>query len=133
MDEVKSYEESTSQIKYTGNWESATNSESSGGKFKYTEKEGDKAVLEFEGTGIKLYGVNRPDRGKAKITVDGVEKIVDQYSSTAKYQAKTFELTNLSKGKHRVEIEVLGQKSTGSTGTKFTIDKIEIVNGNLTY
>ena len=47
---------------------------------------------------------------------------VDRYSSSAKYQQKVFEVTDLSDGKHTITVRNTGQKNAAASGTGLTLD-----------
>ncbi len=88
---------------------------------------GDRASLPFDGTGVRLHGVVGPDRGRARIWIDGVAAtVVDTYAPTPKGFTQVFEVQNLPAGLHWLEVEVLGTANPASTGVWVGVDEAQV-------
>ncbi|NLZ47525.1 MAG: hypothetical protein GX895_01850, partial [Clostridiales bacterium] len=122
-------EENNPNISYSGTWGSESSSQFSGGTEIYA---GSSASLSFTftGTGIKLISTPYPNRGIARVTLDGTSYDVDLYGYMI-YQAVVFEKTNLAYGTHSIKVEYTGRKNPNSSGTYIMIDAFDIIGGNI--
>ena len=126
------YEENNSLIKYNGNWIVDSNSHNSGSTAKYSNIKGAYFSFSFNGTGFEWYGMANKYKGIANIYID--DKLItsiDTYSSSTQYSKLFYENNSLNKGNHTVKIEVSGNKSSNASGTYISLDKIDIINGNM--
>lgn len=105
------------QMVYTGNWTTNSNSSAFKSTYRSSNTTGNKVSLRSSDSLTPFYGdsiiyVYRkgPDRGKASITIDGVSQgLIDLYASTYQWQ-QTTKFTNLGAGGHTIDITVSGQK-----------------------
>ena len=130
-DKIVNIEENNSKITCSSGWMTATSTAYSGGKCKYASTSGAKMSFKFTGTGIKIYGSKAPNRGMAKVTVDGKSQYVDFYNATEKNKQLVLSLTGLTSTTHTITIEVVGAGNLNSTGTVVAIDKFSILNGTI--
>jgi hypothetical protein len=85
------------------------------------------SVIEFEIAGravLTMHRVIRGPMGRARVTVDGgaAEELEGWFDQTWGGYRQTREIArDLPAGKHRVQFEVLAEKSAGSTGHEFWI------------
>lgn len=123
------YEETDSNIKYSGNWITWADSGNSGGTTKYSNQVGASFEFTFNGTGFKLFGFTNLQKGIAKITVDGkIENNIDTYSYDRIYKNNIFQRTNLSNGTHTVKIEVTGMRNPIAISEVINFDGLEIIS-----
>lgn len=97
-------------IKYSPNWKFWAESGYKGGSCHYIDKatSADNLSMNFEGTGIEVYGTRYSNGGSLDVLIDGVkygENINMRASGTQKGQ-KIFEKTDLSAGQHSIQIVV---------------------------
>ncbi len=113
---------------YTGSgWLTSTSAGYSGGSSEYTSLAGNTVTISFTGTGVNWYGRKYPNRGIAKVYIDGVlQGTVDQYGADA-FQQELFTKTGLTNGSHTIKIECTGTKQASATGTVTEIDYIEVI------
>lgn len=103
------------------------------GTIKYLESvdavETSTVTLEFMGDGIEIYGCTSHDRGIFEVLIDGKSYgEVDTYSSSAKRQAKVFEVANLDCKKHILVIKPLGKHNASSSANKLELDAFRILD-----
>lgn len=108
-------------VTYDG-WKGYFDSRASGGSYRASHDRGD--TVEFTTPGaasITWLTQQGPNRGKAKLVIDGRPKgVVDLYSATASARAVT--VKGLKKIPHTIKIKVLGRKRAGSSGTSVAVD-----------
>lgn len=106
------------QISYSEQWKKFGNNMAT---------ESTKAVVDFwfEGTAIEWHGAYFDDAGKACISIDGKDvAVVDQYG-TKRGKPFVWKHDSLAPGKHRLRLEVLGEKSAASKGAWVNVDHFE--------
>jgi len=86
------FEDTSSQVSFTGTWAGWSDAGNSGGSAKYTNQTGASVALGFTGTFVQVVFVKQPNAGIATVTIDGA--VVDQLdtyaASRAFQQAKTY-------------------------------------------
>jgi hypothetical protein len=93
---------------------------------------GSSCEYKFTGNAVRILGQLGPDRGYARVTLDGVNLgCYNLYGSYAQPQKVLFEKFNLGPGPHSIKWEVTGQKIQISKNAFVDIDKIEVLmSGN---
>ncbi len=122
------YEETNTNIKFTGNWLKDTNSAYSGGSVLYSNTAGNAVEFAFTGTGFKWAQPVNAFRGIAKVTIDGTSYEADAFSASTVLQKIVYSKTDLAYGTHTVKIEVQNKKNSSSSGIIQAFDYIEILN-----
>jgi GH25 family lysozyme M1 (1,4-beta-N-acetylmuramidase) len=108
-------------------WRSAPATRASGGSFALSERAGAAAELRFDGVGIDWVTVTGPNRGRARISIDGVPvRVVDLYSATRTFGV-VHRLDGLADGAHTLRIEVLGLSSPASRGRWIAVDRFDVL------
>lgn len=83
--------------------------------------------ITFKGTAVSLVARTGPDRGQARVYVDGKAiATVSQYAESVTFGTIVWKKTGLSSGKHTVKVVALGTKESASTGTRVDVDAFEI-------
>lgn len=97
-------------ITYAGTWATQTSSAFSGGSTRYASKAGSSATYTFTGRSIALVTTVAPNRGAAKIYVDGVLKATIDAMQPGTTTARMVEWQKSwpSAGKHTVKVVVVG-------------------------
>jgi murein DD-endopeptidase MepM/ murein hydrolase activator NlpD len=127
---VPRYEQTDSNILYTGNWTVFTTSGASGGSYKYAAAPA-KVLIWFTGTKLDLIATKGTTQGKASVTLDGVDKgLIDFSSATTQRQQKVWTTDTVTSGLHRAEISWTGQKGVAG-GARINIDAVEVTGGSL--
>jgi hypothetical protein len=116
-------------IEYVGNWITIpSNMGAFGDTTTRSTLEGEEAILEFYGTGVKLYLARGAGAGICDIYIDGVKVTTfDSYSQTPIVKDLVYEIYGLEKGLHEIKIVNTGQKNASGIGTNINIDGIEII------
>jgi uncharacterized repeat protein (TIGR02543 family) len=109
-------------VRYNG-WAGVLDTNASGGAYRTSATKSDKATWKSPAsTSVTWFTYKGPDQGKAKVTIDGVNKgTFDQYAVTPAWTNRLF--SGLSNQVHTVVVTVLGTKRTASTGTNVRLDK----------
>lgn len=101
-----------------------------GGKYAASRSKDSSATWRFSasaGQRATLYGVRRPNGGRAAVYVDGVKKAtVSFYRSATTYKVPVFTSAALSSGQHTVEVRALGTKPAASSGTWVNVDALGV-------
>lgn len=107
----------TSLITYTGAWTQSTDSSYYNGTKSVSNTTGSQLSFTFIGTEINVYTKKTAASGKYDVYLDGVyDATADAYSAVDQAQMKTYSKTGLSADTHTIELRLVGQKNTSSTG-----------------
>nr|WP_236571847.1 hypothetical protein [Bacillus mycoides] len=107
----KRIDDTDSNIKYSGNWQIASNGDSyynSTLHFKNSVQGPEVVSAEFTFTGTKLRVISSIQAAYDKpvtITIDGVQESYSLYKTTTQFQTLVYEKLNLPSGTHKVKIE----------------------------
>jgi hypothetical protein len=101
--------QSSPAIDYAGGWAIARFGSYTGGKVKYSSRDGATATFTFTGRSVAWLGPRGPTRGRARISIDGVAvRTVDLRRSSFRARATVFKTAWVTPGTHTLTIEVLG-------------------------
>ena len=96
-------------LTWKGTWKSATVAQCSGGSVRYATTAGASAAYSFTGRSIAWVTTLGPDRGAAKVYVDGVlVTTIDLHASTLVYRRIAFAKSWSAAGAHSLRIVVVG-------------------------
>ena len=102
-------EQSSSSVTYGGSWSTVSASYVSGGSLKYASAAGRSASFTFTGSSVGWVGYRGPNRGSAKVYVDGVLfKTVSLYSSSYLAKPVVYSVKWGGNGTHTIKIVVVG-------------------------
>jgi GH25 family lysozyme M1 (1,4-beta-N-acetylmuramidase) len=108
-------------------WRSERAVEASGGSFILSDRAGASVSMRFVGRGVHWLTVTGPNRGRARVLIDGkVVRTVDLYSPVRTFGVVQ-RVEGLSPGSHVVRIEVTGRKSGASAGRFVAIDRFDVL------
>lgn len=103
------YEQTSSSIAYSGTWGTTKTTYASGGSLKYTTRKGATATYSFTGAGAAWVAYRGPNRGSAKVYVDGVyKKTINLYAKTYSAKQIVYAFNWASSGPHKIKIVALG-------------------------
>jgi len=120
------YEETSTQIAYTGPWLNFLTSGASGGSYKYADAPAS-ATITFTGTRIDWIATKGYTQGKAKLILDGGAPVtVDLYNPTTLRQVRVWSSGELPDGQHSVVISWSGERSVSTGGTRVNVDALEV-------
>jgi hypothetical protein len=103
------YQENGSAIAWSSGWTDTANSTASGGRLRFAKASGAAATYTFTGSGVAWLSSRGPDKGSAKVYVDGVYMTtVNLYASTFLSRQIVYSVSWGSNGTHRIGILVLG-------------------------
>jgi hypothetical protein len=117
---------------WSGGWRDASDARMSQGKSRYTSKQRAAAAYQFHGTDVALVATTAPNRGRARVWMDGKQVgIVDEYSPTTLFRQRVFSI-HVPEGDHKLTIQVLGTQNSKSKGARFDVDAFQaLVPGGL--
>ena len=96
-------------ISWTGTWAKATSPEWWDGTVRYAGTAGKRASLSFTGRGVVWVAGRGPDRGKARVYVDGaLVQTVDLQASTLVPATIVFRRSWSSSSSHSIRVEIAG-------------------------
>ncbi len=108
-------------------WRVERASAASGGSFILADRRGAAVAMRFDGTGIDWMAVTGPNRGIARVLIDGdVVRTVDLHSATRTFGVVA-RVDGLSAGSHVLRIEVTGRKSGASSDRLITVDRFDVL------
>jgi hypothetical protein len=127
---VSDHQETSSAISYTGAWTAEALSSAYGGSVNHASASVDRAQLSFTGSSVSWVAPKNANRGKATVWIDGVKVgTVDLYSSTEQPRKVVFTKNGLDASQpHTLEVRVLGQKNTASSGTRVDVDAFAVLS-----
>ena len=101
--------QSAGAISYAGGWSMARFGAYTGGRVKYSVRDGATATFTFTGRSVAWIGPLGPTRGRARVLVDGVSVgTVDLRRSSFRARATVFRKAWASASAHSVTIQVIG-------------------------
>jgi hypothetical protein len=102
-------QESGSAIAWSGSWTTTSNSSASGGALRFSMASGAAATYSFTGSSVAWVSSRGPDKGSAKVYVDGVYMTtVSLYASTFQAKQVVYAASWGSNGSHRIGVLSLG-------------------------
>lgn len=125
------YDDSHASIRYKGAWTPGSDPLAIDSTYHYAQgKKGQAAVITFNFTGnqITIWYIGYKNRGKARVTIDGVRVgVIDQYSPAVQYNlSRAF--GGLADGAHRLQIRNAGAKNVKAVDSVIVLDAIDVSN-----
>jgi len=116
---------------YTGNWDTVQDAKARGGTVHRARQAGSVVQMRFKGPYVKVYSIYGPNKGRVRITVNGVDiegGTIDLYrAGDAVYERIIWHGGLMEDSLYTLAIEVLGQRNGASTDSQFDLDWIEVV------
>ena len=108
-------------------WQVERAARASGGSFAMSDEPGAVVEMRFDGVGIDWMTVTGPNRGRARVSIDGERvRVVDMYSTRRRFGVVE-RIDGLSDGSHTLRIEVLAGRSPDSHGRWIAIDRFDVL------
>ncbi len=121
------YEEQSTCINRIGNWTLYAGGGPSGGSVVFSKSTDDAVYLTFTGSAVRYVFTKAYNRGKAGVTIDGVERgFVDLYSPTIQWQ-QSVTYSNLGGGVHTIHVSVAGLRHPSATDVYIDIDRFDVL------
>ncbi|MBA2558066.1 MAG: fibronectin type III domain-containing protein, partial [Chloroflexi bacterium] len=125
---VLAHQESSNALSYTGQWLTARSTTSYGGAMRYASANGRRATFTFTGRAVSWVSQLGPDRGRARVYLDGVQvAFIDLYSPSVVKRRVVFSRSFSSSVSRVLEIRVLGTRGASSTGTRVDLDAVVVL------
>ncbi len=120
------YDERNSQVKWIGSWSQATYTGAYNNTLTYATTVQYAATFTFTGSQVTYIYSKHSQRGKAQVTIDGIDKgVLDLYSATLSLQQSTT-YSSLGSGTHTIHLMVTGTKNAGSTDVMVDVDAFQV-------
>jgi hypothetical protein len=120
------YQQTDSRIAYTGTWIKFSTTGASGGSYTYADSAA-QAVIWFSGTKLDIIATKGYTQGKAKVTLDGVDKgTIDFSNTTTLRQQNVWSTGTVASGTHKVVLSWTGQPGVKG-GTRINVDAVDII------
>ncbi len=108
-------------------WKLSRTGRASGGSLAMSNEPGAIAEMRFDGIGVDWVTVTGPNRGRARVSIDGeTVRVVDLYSATRAFGVVE-RFDGLADRSHTVRIEVLRSRSPDSKGRWIAIDRFDVL------
>ena len=108
-------------------WRSTRAGRASGGSFAIADDPGAVAEIRFDGIGVDLVTMTGPNRGRARVSIDGEQmRVVDLYSARRSFGVVE-RIDGLTDGTHTLRVEVLRRRSPDSSGRWIAIDRFDVL------
>lgn len=96
-------------VSFSGAWSSQSLANASGGSVRHSSAAGARATLSFTGRSVAWVTTVGPNRGAARVYIDGVlAETVDLYAPATAYRQVVFARSWASAGSHTIRVEVVG-------------------------
>jgi hypothetical protein len=119
---ITATQENSSAVRYSRAWNRRVTPSALGGKLRSTSTKGRSVAIRVTGTSVAWVGATGPDRGRARVYVDGkLRATVDLYARTTTLGQVVW-TSELGAGSHVVRIVVLGTHSPRSRGSRVDLD-----------
>jgi hypothetical protein len=127
---VRLVSEKVPAVDYSGRWATASAGSSLGGSFRYAGVKGKSATFTFTGGQVAWIASRGPNRGSARVSVDGTAvATINLHSSTVQPRKAVFTYAFSSIAKHTIKIRVLGTAGH----PRIAIDGFAVVDGASAY
>jgi GH25 family lysozyme M1 (1,4-beta-N-acetylmuramidase) len=104
-------------------WATVSDPSASGGTYAISDAPAASAKLAFSGTGVALWTLRGPARGRAEVWVDGaLVKVIDLYAAGPVFAMISL-ASGLADGPHTVRAVVLGTHRAVSVGNAVVVDR----------
>ena len=108
-------------------WGEVRDARATGGSFAMSDRSGAVAAMTFDGTGDDVIVVTGPNRGRARLWIDGTAvRVIDLYAPVRSFGV-AHRIDGLADGTHRLRVEVLGRASPASRGRWIAIDRVDVL------
>jgi Beta-galactosidase jelly roll domain/Beta-galactosidase, domain 2/Beta-galactosidase, domain 3/NPCBM-associated, NEW3 domain of alpha-galactosidase len=124
------YDDTASQLLYTGNWAHVSNQSYTAGDYQNTESfsntAGDSVSITFNGTAVRWISSTDPSHGIANVYLDDqLVATIDGYGPSKQFQDVFYNVSGLSNGSHTLKIVATGNKNPLATGAFVVVDAID--------
>ncbi len=122
------FQQTDSQLMWTGKWTTGTGAAYSGSSFAFTNTSDSSVTVKFSGLLLTLIAKKSPAYGKVRITVDGgAPVVVDLYHASTLYKQSVWSSGFLTPGDHTVLIERTGLKRSVATAANVNVDALDVI------
>lgn len=122
------HEDDGAGVYFGRGWTFCSSESASGRSYRRSRTAGASVSTSFDGTGVTVIGPVGPDRGRARIYLDGkAVATIDTYAPEWATQQPLWRADGLGSARHNVRVVALNSKSATSTATYVGVDAFDIV------
>ncbi|MEM9203047.1 MAG: alkaline phosphatase PhoX [Actinomycetota bacterium] len=127
--ELNRFENTHPDLVYAGDWFTWNNASQSGGSSAVAAGIGATLTYTFTGDTMRVIGQLGPQRGRARVTIDGMERAtIDTFANSWLSEAVLYEGTGLGNGEHVAVVEYLGPGPNSQGSGVVLVDAVEAVS-----
>ena len=120
---VKVLQDGSGAIRAKGRWATRDAKSAFGGSVRQASTAGASQALGLTASDLAIISTMGPDRGKAKVVLDGkAVATLDLYSRTTRAKQVIWSVSFPSAGKHTLALVALGSKNAKAKGTRVDLD-----------
>ncbi len=124
------FEDNDPYMTYGGHWSTVANPLASGGTEHEARTQGAYVSFRFSGRYVKWFSTKGPNRGRARVYLDGTEiasSPIDLYASSIQHQLVVVWIDSLDESRdHTLRIEATGERNGSATDSIVGIDAFEV-------
>jgi len=114
-------------VRFSGAWNYKWKPSYSAESARLSDAAGAASKVSFDGTGISWVSELGPNRGKARVFLDGTQRaVVDLYAAEALGGQSVWSIDGLTEGRHILRIVVVGSSAAASTGDWVAVDAFDV-------
>ena len=117
----------SSALRYSSGWKAVHNAFASGGTLRTSNMRDRWVRLRFTGTEIAVVGTKGLDRGRIRITIDGVRVAIVELRSPTSASRRIVFHRRLRPGRHTIEVRTMGSARKPKTGARVDIDGFLVI------
>ena len=126
------FEDNDPYLTYGGNWSTVANPRASGGTEHEARTSGAYVTFIFNGRYMKWFSTKGPNRGRAKVYLNGTEidsSPIDLYAASLQPQQVVVWIDGLDTSRsHTLRVEVTGERNGSATDSIVGIDAFEVLS-----
>ena len=114
-------------VTYSSGWSVVRSAAAYGGTRRTSKALGRWVRLRFTGTEVALVSTTGHDRGRVRITIDGVRVATVDLRSSSPHSRRIVFHQRLRPGRHTIEVRTVGSARTPATGARVDVDGFLVI------
>ncbi len=117
-------------VLFNGVWAYRNGAGASGRSYRYSRTYGASVYTAFHGTGVTWVAPVGPNRGRARVYIDGVAVgTADLYRPDSASKQPVWSVTGLTDARHTIKVVVLNSRNASSTASYVHVDAFDFEGG----
>lgn len=117
-------QEHSARLRY-GAWRTLARRAADGGQVRWASSPRGRTSVSFSGSRVTLLTARGPSFGRARVAVDGVERVVNLYAARTRWKVPVA-FTGLGRGRHTISVRPTGTKDRRSRSTGIVVDAVDV-------